>query len=283
MNSLTFTKMHWAGNDFIVLDATNDKLKGLDLSPEFIQKISHRQFWIWFDQLLVILDSTIPEADFKYQIFNADGWEVEMCGNGVRCFVKYAVEKALTDKKEISVETMSGIIKPKYEESGLVSVDMWAPILDRPNIPVAKNESLIASEDKEFEFIPVSMWNPHAVIFWDEVTDLSSFDVKKYWKPIENNIDYFPNRINVEFIKVVNSREIEMRVWERWTWETLACGTWACAAVVAWIIKGYLDKWEDITVKLLGWELIISWSWNEKDSVIMQWPAESVFEGEYKF
>lgn len=276
MIKIPFTKMHWLWNDFIILDKTNNKLKELQITPKLVQTLSDRHFGIGFDQMLIVENS--QKVDFKYRIYNCDWSEVEMCGNGVRCFLKYIIEKWLTDKTEVDVETLAWIIKPKLA-NWLVEVNMWKPILDYTKIPVSGNDETVISHDENLKFTGVSMWNPHCVIILKD-EDLDNFDVMKYWKPIENNTKLFPNRINVEFIKIVSSTEIKMRVWERWTWETLACGTWACASVVAWIKNWFLDKNTPIKVILRWWELLVNWSWDKNDPVIMKWPAEIVFEGQ---
>ncbi len=238
--NLRFTKMHGLGNDFVLIDcrdkAISDQLSAIsDLS----KRLCHRRFGVGADQVLLLYPSNI--ADFKMVIFNADGSEVEMCGNGIRCFAKYIWDRKLSDKEVLSVETAAGIIRP--ERAGqMVKVDMGEPVLEGRLIPVnidgmVKDFPLII-EDKEFKITAVSMGNPHAVIFVD---DVDGFDVKRYGPGIENH-GLFPRRTNVEFIEVLDAERIRMRVWERGSGETMACGTGASAAAVACQPQGVYRK-----------------------------------------
>jgi len=271
--NLVFTKMHGLGNDFIVIDcrdkALSDQLSDIsDLS----KRLCHRRFGIGADQVLLLYPS--PIADFKMVIFNADGSEVEMCGNGIRCFAKYIWDRKLSDKEVLFVETAAGIIKP--ERAGqMVKVDMGEPVLEGRLIPVNIDGRVIdfplKIEDKEFKITAVSMGNPHAVIF---VEDVAGFDVKRYGPRIENH-ELFPRRINVEFIQVLDTERIRMRVWERGAGETMACGTGASAAGVAASLNGVAGR--RVNVLLAGGELLIEWK--EDNHVYMTGPAVEVFEG----
>jgi len=265
--------MHGLGNDFIVIDcrdkALSDQLSDIsDLS----KRLCHRRFGIGADQVLLLYPS--PIADFKMVIFNADGSEVEMCGNGIRCFAKYIWDRKLSDKEVLFVETAAGIIKPA-RAGQMVKVDMGEPVLEGRLIPVNIDGRVIdfplKIEDKEFKITAVSMGNPHAVIFVD---DVDGFDVKRYGPGIENH-GLFPRRINVEFIQVLDTERIRMRVWERGAGETMACGTGASAAGVAASLNGLAGK--RVNVLLAGGELLIEWK--EDNHVYMTGPAVEVFEG----
>lgn len=269
---IPFTKMHGTGNDFIVIDCREFDLPD---PAAFSVKYCHRRFGIGADQVLLLHPSKI--ADFMMKIYNADGSEVEMCGNGIRCFAKYIWDRNLSGKQVLDVETLAGIIRP--ERSGdNVRVDMGEPILDPQKIPVNIESQAMAVDyplsidDKNFDITFVSMGNPHAVIFLDE--DVSHFPVERYGRQIEMH-PLFPRRTNVEFVNAKSRDELIMRVWERGSGETLACGTGACATGVAAMIKGLSDK--KVTVKLLGGNLSIEWA--ENNRVHMTGPAVEVFEG----
>ena len=271
--NLRFTKMHGLGNDFILIDCRDKAVSGqLSLISDLSKRLCHRRFGVGADQVLLLYPSDI--ADFKMVIFNADGSEVEMCGNGIRCFAKYIWDRKLSDKEALSVETAAGIIRP--ERCGqMVKVDMGEPVLEGRLIPVnidgmVKDFPLII-EDKVFKINVVSMGNPHAVIFVD---DVDGFDVKRYGPLIENH-GLFPRRINVEFIQVLDAQRIRMRVWERGSGETMACGTGASAAAVAASLKGFTGR--RVNVMLAGGELLLEW--NEDNHVYMTGPAVEVFEG----
>jgi diaminopimelate epimerase len=288
---ITFTKMHGLGNDFILIDCRHVTLNNL---PELSKTLCHRRFGVGADQMLLLLAS--QEADFMMRIFNADGGEVEMCGNGIRCLAKYIWDRNLSAKKILSVETPGGIIRP--EKAGdLVKVDMGEPVFEPEKIPVKiSQQSTVSSqqsnpplppfskggqggiidyplriEDREFRITCVSMGNPHAVIF---VENLSKFPISYYGSLIENH-PLFPKKTNVEFIEVLTPKEISMRVWERGSGETMACGTGASAAVVASNIKGLTEK--EVTVHLLGGDLFIEWAGT--NHIYMTGPAVEVFEG----
>jgi len=274
---LQFTKMHGLGNDFVLINAIHQE--ALPSLAPFCKNYSDRRFGIGFDQALILRPS--KSADFKMEIFNADGSQVEMCGNGIRCLAKYIWDRGLSVKRELTIETLAGIIRP-VKEGDLIRVDMGEPILDAPSIPVNLEGEVMGYPlkvlDREFPITCVSMGNPHAVIF---VEDLQSFPVEKYGPVIENH-PLFPKRINVEFVRVMGglkgtAGEIQVRVWERGAGETLACGTGACASAVATYVNGLADR--KVIVHLAGGDLLIHWS--DKDHhVYMTGPAVEVYNGE---
>lgn len=264
--------MHGLGNDFILIDAISQKR--LPPLATFCKNYSDRRFGIGFDQALILYSSKV--ADFKMEIYNADGSQVEMCGNGIRCLAKYIWDNGLSYKKGLSIETLAGIIKP-VKADDLIRVDMGEPILNGPLIPVNLEGEikghLLKISDRNFAITCVSMGNPHAVIFLD---DIRSFPLEKYGPLIENH-GLFPKRINVEFVKVINNSEIHVRVWERGAGETLACGTGACASAVAAYLNGFTER--GVTVHLPGGDILINWS-EEDNHVYMTGPAVEVFSGE---
>ena len=271
---LKFTKMHGAGNDFVVIDGVHQKVA---LSPENIRFIADRNFGVGCDQLLLVEKSQNKEADFRYRIFNADGGEVEQCGNGARCFVRFVHDHKLTHKREIIVETKSGLIAPRLEEDGRVTVNMGAPILEPARIPfVSDSDAPIQALEVAGEIVQisaVSMGNPHAV---QVVADVETSPVTTQGPLIEHH-PRFPKRVNVGYLQVLDRTHIKLRVFERGTGETLSCGTGACAAVVAGIRRGLLD--DTVHVATRGGALTISWQ-GEHSPVLMTGPAISVFEGE---
>ncbi len=276
---MKFTKMHGCGNDYVYVNCFEEKIEDEEKTARFV---SDRHFGIGADGMILIKPSSI--ADFEMCMYNADGSRGAMCGNGVRCVAKYVYDNKLTDKKLISIESMGAIknINVFTEEDKVVSakVDMGAPILNAKKVPVkSESEKVIGKEitvlDRTFNMTCVSMGNPHAVMFIEESP--KDFPLEKYGPVFENN-EIFPDRTNAEFAKVIDRKNIEMRVWERGSAETLACGTGSCATVVAAILNGYVDN--DVTVHLLGGDLDISWSGNEEDSVFMTGPATTVFSGE---
>lgn len=277
---MKFTKMHGLGNDYVYVDATKEKIP--DNISEIAKFISNRHFGIGSDGLILICKSDI--CDFKMKMYNMDGSEAQMCGNGIRCVGKYVYDKGLTHKNKITVETLAGdktlrlnIAKGKVNT---VEVDMGEPILEPNKIPVdIKSDEhiikdlLIKAIDKTFTFTCVSMGNPHAVTL---VNDVEKFNVAKYGSILENDI-HFPERANIEFIEIIDDRTIKMRVWERGAGETFACGTGACAVAVASVINKLVER--EVTVKLLGGDLEIKWN-KENNHVYMTGPANTVFEGE---
>lgn len=271
---LKFTKMHGTGNDFVVIDATQ---QAFTLSEKDISLLSNRRFGIGFDQLLVVGQSKIKDVDFSYRIFNADGGEVNQCGNGARCFVTFVHDKKLTNKDEIIVETRSGIIKPRLEANGSVSVNMGPPIFNPIKIPISvpkeNNKYSLDVDDRRIEFGAVSMGNPHAVIIAKNIDDAP---VETVGRLLENN-ELFPERVNVNFMEIRSRESVNLRVWERGAGETLSCGTGACASVVFGIKVGLLDS--PCKVFTRGGELTIFWEGGESD-VDLSGSAKSVFEGE---
>ena len=256
---LPFTKMHGAGNDFVVLDCTKQPFN-LDASQ--LKKIADRHFGVGCDQILVVEPSR--ESDFRYRIFNADGGEVEQCGNGARCFVKFVHAKGLTTKEEITVETLGGTIQPRLEADGEVSVDMG-----KPSMPVVERLNV---QGRPVEATILSIGNPHAV---QVVPDVASAPVTTQGPQIEIH-PRFPNRVNAGYLQVLDRHRIALRVWERGAGETLACGTGACAAVVAGISRKLLDS--PVEVETRGGTLTVSWAGGD-NAVFMKGPAVTVFEG----
>ncbi|MBK9395026.1 MAG: diaminopimelate epimerase [Uliginosibacterium sp.] len=271
---LKFTKMQGLGNDFVVIDAINQPVH---MSTELARQLGDRRFGVGCDQLLIVERPSQPEVDFRYRIFNADGSEVEQCGNGARCFVRFVVDKQLTAKTEIRVETKSGIIAPRLAEGGLVTVDMGVPVLDAARIPfVAEADAIEHALDvagQTLSITAVSMGNPHAV---QVVADVDAAPVAQLGPLIETHAR-FPARVNAGFMQVLSRGEIRLRVFERGAGETLACGTGACAAVVAGILRGLLDA--TVLVHTRGGDLSISWA-GRGQPVLMTGPAVSVFDGE---
>ena len=268
---LEFTKMQGAGNDFIVIDAINQPV---DLTPMQIKTLAHRQFGIGYDQLLLVESSTI--ADFKYRIFNADGSEVSQCGNGARCFVRFVIDQGLSSKHRIDVETASGIITLMLEESGLVTVNMGPPIFAPTSIPfivdAPADTYTIDVGNQRLNISAISMGNPHAVQI---VEDIDTAPVVELGSLIELH-PRFPERVNAGFMQIIDRRHIKLRVFERGSGETLACGTGACAAVVAGIQLGKLDS--PVQVSARGGELHIAWQ-GGISPVMMTGPAVTVFTG----
>jgi diaminopimelate epimerase len=270
---LKFTKMHGLGNDFVVFDAISQELR---LHPEQLRFIADRHFGIGCDQILLVERATLADADFRYRIFNADGGEVQQCGNGARCFVRFVHEHGLTDKAEIRVETASGIIVPRLEPNGSVTVDMGVPRFEPAEIPfIAQSRALTYALEVaggSVEISAVSMGNPHAVQL---VADVETAPVAQQGPLIERH-PRFPERVNAGFMQLVDRSHIKLRVFERGTGETLACGTGACAAVVAGVARGLLDT--EVTVTTRGGDLHIRWN-GEGQPVWMTGPATTVFEG----
>jgi diaminopimelate epimerase len=272
---LQFTKMQGLGNDFVLLDATR---QGIELAPEQLRYIADRHFGIGCDQILQVEPPRTPDTDFYYRIFNADGSEVEQCGNGARCFVRYVHDRGLTRKREIRVGTKGGVIAPRLEADGQVTVDMGVPVFEPRQIPFdAPARALtyhIDVADRLVEVSVLSMGNPHAVQI---IPDVQAAPVETEGLLIERH-PRFPQRVNAGFMEIVDRRRIRLRVYERGAGETLACGTGACAAVVAGVTRDVLDG-ERVIVETRGGNLAISWA-GEGRPVMMTGPAVSVFEGE---
>ncbi len=282
-----FTKMQGCGNDYIYVNGFTEKIPQEE-KTELVRHISDRHFGIGGDGVIFINPSA--EADFEMEMYNADGSRAEMCGNGIRCVAKYVYDKGLTDKTDISVISCGQIkylqLFLKEGQVNTVRVNMGAPELRPDRIPVTVAEAgmplekerivnaPIIVQGKEYKMTCVSMGNPHAVIFLEDVTNLEIEQIGPYFE----NHERFPKRINTEFVKVLDKKTVQMRVWERGTGETLACGTGCCATVVACILNGLTD--EKVTVKLLGGEIEIEWD-REANLVYMTGPAVTVFEGEY--
>ncbi|MBM3117241.1 diaminopimelate epimerase [Jeongeupia naejangsanensis] len=273
MSSLRFTKMQGLGNDFVVVDGVRQQVA---LDAATLRRLGDRHFGVGFDQLLLVETSSTPGIDFRYRIFNADGSEVEQCGNGARCFARFVVDQGLTDKTEIAVETARGVIYPRLEAGGDVTVDMGAPRFIPADIPfVAEADAVVHQLDVGGETVGitvVSMGNPHAV---QVVSDVNNGAVERFGAAIENH-PRFPARVNAGFMQVLARDEIALRVHERGAGETLACGTGACAAVVAGIRRGLLDA--TVRVHTRGGGLSISWA-GEGRPVLMTGPAVTVFDG----
>ncbi|MDD7147884.1 MAG: diaminopimelate epimerase [Lachnospiraceae bacterium] len=276
---MKFTKMHGCGNDYIYINGAEYKIPAQE-KTELVQKLSDRHFGIGGDGVIFINPS--DEADFEMEMYNADGSRAEMCGNGIRCVAKYVYDKGLADRTQISIVSAGKI---KYltltVENGKVSmvrVDMGKPELNASLIPVISEQEQVVDEEitvgeKVYRMTCVSMGNPHAVVFADNVADLDLTKIGPHFEQHER----FPKRINTEFVRVIDRHNVEMRVWERGTGETLACGTGCCATAVACVLNGKTEA--DVTVKVLGGEIRIQWD-READTVFMTGPASTVFEGE---
>ena len=275
--------MHGAGNDFIVLDGISQDLSKITRAQW--QQLAHRQFGIGADQILLVEKPTIPNAEFRYRIFNSDGGEVEQCGNGSRCFVRFVREKGLTQNSTVSVQVAHTILSLTENDDGQVTVNMGAPIFETAKIPFNPNHLNSKSEEDDTLYeLPltnrsvwisaVSMGNPHAV---QVVHDVKTACVAKDGPQIENHPS-FPKRVNAGFMEVVNRHEIKLRVFERGSGETLACGTGACAAVVAGIRRNLLSS--PVLVHTSGGDLSIEWQGKKESPVMMTGPAKTVFEGE---
>lgn len=273
---LKFTKMHGTGNDFVVIDLISQHYK---LRSRDVRKLADRHFGVGCDQVLVVEPPQSPQVDFRYRIFNADGKEVEQCGNGARCFARFVRERKLTAKKIISVETAAGVIELRVRPNHDVEVNMGPPQFEPQSIPFAAGARApsyrLQVDDSEVEIGAVSMGNPHAVL---RVNSTSRAAVEQLGPLIESHPD-FPKRVNVGFMQVVSDTEIRLRVYERGVGETLACGTGACAAVVYGICRGWLR--ESVTVGLPGGKLSVSWA-GEGQPVMMTGPTAIVFEGTIK-
>ncbi len=287
-NEIRFTKMHGAGNDFVVLDGVRDRLPA-DLVA-FAKRVAHRNFGVGFDQLLVVRPS--DAADFRMEIYNPDGSQVEMCANGIRAFYKYLRDAGHTSADELGIETLSGVVRPRWageaDGQAMVRVDMALPIFEPQKIPTTL---AAASGDgpvldvalgvpdgaglggaSEVAVSSVSMGNPHAVIVVDDV-DAAPVETLG---PIVEHHDAFPNRVNVEFVRIASRGEIDQRTWERGTGETLACGSGACAVAVTQMLRGVVDR--EVRIRLRGGTLVIEWA-NDDAHVFMTGPAATVFEG----
>lgn len=283
MNTIKLTKMQGLGNDFLILDYSEYEKTGLAM-PELAQKLCDRHFGVGADGM--IIPNLSPEdktADIGWFFYNSDGTTAQMCGNGIRCFAKYARDNKLVNSDEFAVETLAGIIVPAIQKNGEVKVKMSKPILEPAKIPFRGEKNLnvdLTIEDKSFKLNAVSMGNPHCIIFVDDNSDLLEL-AKTYGPKIENH-PLFPEKTNVEFIKIISRNEMDLRVFERGCGITLACGTGACASVVAGILNNLTEN--EVRVNLLGGSLTIEWQGSQDDldcNVFMTGPAEYSFFAEY--
>ncbi len=275
---MKFTKMQGCGNDYVYINGFTEKIGD---KPAFVRAVSDRHFGVGGDGAIFINPS--EEADFEMEMYNADGTRAEMCGNGIRCVAKYVYDKGLTDREQISIVSFGNVkYVDLYVENGLVrsvKVNMGAPVLEAKMVPV--NSAMERSVDepitvngKEYRMTCVSMGNPHAVVFMENIAKLDIASIG----PLFENHEVFPNRTNTEFVEVVDRTHVNMRVWERGTGETLACGTGCCATVAACVLNGLTE--DEVTVRVLGGEIDIRWDRN-KNLIYMTGPAETVFEGEF--
>jgi len=273
MTVLAFTKMQGAGNDFVMIDATRVPF---DLSRGQLRQLADRRFGVGCDQILVVEASPRAGVDFRYRIFNADGGEVEQCGNGARCFVEFVRARGLTDKRALRVETACGVIAPRLEDDGEVSVDMGAPVFEHARVPftggAAGMMQSLPVDGRQVRVAVLSMGNPHAV---QTVENVDTAPVGSEGPMLEHHAQ-FPRRVNAGYMQVLARDRIALRVWERGVGETLACGSGACAAVVAGIAQGLLDS--PVRVEARGGALTVSWA-GEDNAVWMKGPATTVFEG----
>ena len=276
---MKFTKMHGIGNDYVYVNCFQETVKDPSAVAKFV---SDRHFGIGSDGLILIKPSDI--ADCEMDMYNLDGSQGAMCGNGIRCVAKYVYDYGIVDKTSISVATKSGIkyldLTLKDGKVSTVKVNMGSPVLTAKQIPVVSvNEEVLDApievNGDTYRFTAVSMGNPHAIVYMEEVADL---EIEKIGPAFENHV-FFPDRVNTEFVKVIDNHTLQMRVWERGSGETLACGTGACAVAVASILNGYVDGTQPVTVKLLGGNLEIFWDRND-NLVYMTGPAATAFEGE---
>ena len=272
--TIRFAKMHGQGNDFVVIDAVR---QAVEITPEMARRIADRHFGVGCDQILVVEKARTPGTDFRYRIYNSDGGEVEQCGNGSRCFVRFVRDAGLTTKSEIRVETASGVIVPRLEDSGQVTVDMGAPRFEPREVPFVADEARIVHPlhvaDVHVEVSVLSMGNPHAE---QVVEDVDRAPVTTQGPLIEHH-PAFPKRVNAGYMQPLSRSHVKLRVWERGAGETLACGTGACAAVVAGIRRGLLD--DEVTVTTRGGDLKIRWM-GQGRPVMMTGDAVRVFDGE---
>ena len=271
---LKFTKMHGQGNDFVVIDGVRQRVA---LSPDEVRRIADRHFGVGCDQVLVVERPRDPASDFLYRIWNADGGEVEQCGNGARCFARFVRDQGLTAKSELVVETARGTIRPRVDPSGKVTVDMGPPVFEPRQVPFDATQARLTYplvvDGEPLEVSVLSMGNPHAVQVVDDV-DLAPVTVQG---PLIEHHPAFANRVNAGYMQVLSRAHIRLRVWERGAGETLACGTGACAAVVSGIRRGLLD--DEVRVSTRGGELVIGWRGNAHP-VMMTGDCVRVFEGE---
>ena len=276
MKTIKITKMQGCGNDFVILDYDEFEKSGLSMS-ELAKKLCDRNFGIGADGMIIPDTNPDNETDIAWYFYNSDGTTAQMCGNGMRCFAKYVYDKKLVNKKCFSVKTLAGIIKPEILENGFVKVDMGIPKLQDEQIPF-KGERKVNLKGKEFEITPVSMGNPHCIIFTEE----NPLELAKKYGPDMEVHPYFPEKTNTEFVKVISRNEIEMRVYERGCGITLACGTGACASVVACVLNNLTEQ--NVKVNLLGGSVNVEWRGtrgNTNANIFLIGPAEYSFTAEY--
>lgn len=273
--AIKFAKMHGLGNDFVVIDTLR---QAVHLTKQSIQQMADRHKGIGFDQLLLIESSQLPNVDFAYRIFNADGSEVEQCGNGARCIARYLIDQQLTSKKEINVSTLGGELRLILKENGLVTVNMGVPNFDPKNIPLDVAEQNhyyhLSLEGEEIQFGAVSLGNPHAVII---VSEVQKAPVAKVGAIMQQQA-CFPKQVNVGFLQILDSKHVKLRVFERGAGETLACGSGACAAVAVARKRGLLDS--EVKVDLPGGQLQVMWR-SDKDPMYLTGPTKTIFLGEW--
>ena len=261
MKTIKLTKMQGCGNDFVIIDYPEYEKTGLKMS-ELAQKVCNRNFGVGADGMIIPkLNPENKEADISWYFYNSDGSTAQMCGNGMRCFAKYCIDNKLVDKKSFSVETLAGIIKPELLDNGLIKVNMGKPILENKKIPFwsENGEKKLTALDREFEITPVSMGNPHCVI----ITDEDPMKLAQIYGPVIEKHEFFPEKTNTEFVRVKSRMEIDMRVFERGCGITLACGTGACASVVACVLNNLTEN--KVKVNLLGGPVFIEWQGSADD------------------
>lgn len=262
MKTIKLTKMQGCGNDFVIIDYPEYEKTGLKMS-ELAKKVCNRNFGVGADGMIIPkLNPENKEADISWYFYNSDGSTAQMCGNGMRCFAKYCIDNKLVDKKSFSVETLAGIIKPELLDNGLIKVNMGKPILENKKIPFwsENGEKKLTALDREFEITPVSMGNPHCVI----VTDEDPMKLAQTYGPVIEKHEFFPEKTNTEFVRVKSRMEIDMRVFERGCGITLACGTGACASVVACVLNNLTEN--KVKVNLLGGPVFIEWQGSADDT-----------------
>lgn len=276
MTTIKITKMQGCGNDFVILDYPEYEKSGISMS-ELAIKLCDRHFGIGADGMIIPDTNPNGETDIAWYFCNSDGTTAQMCGNGMRCFAKYVYDKKIVNKKQFSVKTLAGVIKPEIQDNGFVKVNMGTPILEDEKIPF-KGERTVQIRDKKFDLTPVSMGNPHCIIFTDEDP---MFLAQNYGPDMEKH-PYFPEKTNTEFVKIISRTEIDMRVYERGCGITLACGTGACASVVACVLNNLTEQ--NVKVNLLGGAVNVEWSGNSENpnkNIFLIGPANYSFTAEY--
>ena len=270
------TKMQGCGNDFVILDYSEYEKINMPMS-DLAVKLCDRHFGIGADGMIIPDTKPNGETDIAWYFYNSDGSTAQMCGNGMRCFAKYVYDKKLVDKKQFSVKTLAGIIKPEIQDNGTVKVNMGTPILEDAKIPF-KGERTVQIRDKKFDLTPVSMGNPHCIIFTQE----DPMHLAQNYGPDMEKHPYFPEKTNTEFVKILSRNEIDMRVYERGCGITLACGTGACASVVACVLNNLTEQ--NVKVNLLGGSVNVEWSGNQQNpnkDIFLIGPAEYSFNAQY--